>query len=215
MQLAGVVFQACSIDHSDISPFRINDLRTVRNSVAKNPSNPGFLDAIWFQQFAARCSSNRLRNCVRPSRVVRSLTAILMPETRRILGLLPCRKADDNQRSSDRDRGPNQIRCARSLPLDLPEPDERRSDVNPAVRGVGAARERRIGARQCHREPNEVADSSQRQPHRPVTRSQAQNAKQPAISRKAATTKTSMFFMACRTSRLETHACPRDRSGRA
>ena len=27
MQLAGIVFQACSIDHSDISPFRINNLR--------------------------------------------------------------------------------------------------------------------------------------------------------------------------------------------
>src|SRR6185295_9307375 len=37
MQLAGIVFQACSIDHSDISPFRINDLRTVWNSVAQNP----------------------------------------------------------------------------------------------------------------------------------------------------------------------------------
>jgi hypothetical protein len=30
-------FQACSIDHSDISPFRINDLRAVRISVAQNP----------------------------------------------------------------------------------------------------------------------------------------------------------------------------------
>src|SRR5213079_1893219 len=30
-------FQACSIDHSDISPFRINHLRAVRNSVAQNP----------------------------------------------------------------------------------------------------------------------------------------------------------------------------------
>ena len=28
MQLAGVVFQACSFNHSDISPFRINNLRT-------------------------------------------------------------------------------------------------------------------------------------------------------------------------------------------
>ena len=30
-------FQACSFNHSDISPFRINDLRTVWNSVAQNP----------------------------------------------------------------------------------------------------------------------------------------------------------------------------------
>src|SRR4026209_333988 len=27
MQLAGIVFQACSFNHSDISPFRLNDLR--------------------------------------------------------------------------------------------------------------------------------------------------------------------------------------------
>jgi len=37
MQLAGVVFQACSIDHSDISPFRIDDLRAARNSLSQNP----------------------------------------------------------------------------------------------------------------------------------------------------------------------------------
>ena len=30
-------FQACSIDHSDISPFRIKHLRTARNSVTQNP----------------------------------------------------------------------------------------------------------------------------------------------------------------------------------
>src|SRR6186997_270034 len=30
-------FQACSFNHSDISPFRINDLRAVPNSVAQNP----------------------------------------------------------------------------------------------------------------------------------------------------------------------------------
>ena len=30
-------FQACSIDHSDISPFRINELRAARTSVAQNP----------------------------------------------------------------------------------------------------------------------------------------------------------------------------------
>src|SRR5262245_45056496 len=33
----GVDFQTCSIDHSDISPFRINELRTVWKSVAQNP----------------------------------------------------------------------------------------------------------------------------------------------------------------------------------
>ena len=34
---AGVNFQACLIDRSSISPFRINDLRTAWNSVAQNP----------------------------------------------------------------------------------------------------------------------------------------------------------------------------------
>ena len=33
MSVAGFVFQACLIDHSSISPFRINDLRTVEKSV--------------------------------------------------------------------------------------------------------------------------------------------------------------------------------------
>ena len=37
MSLARFAFQACSIDHSDISPFRINHLRAVWNSVAQNP----------------------------------------------------------------------------------------------------------------------------------------------------------------------------------
>jgi hypothetical protein len=36
LHAARVAFQACSIDHSDISPFRINELRPVRNSVAQN-----------------------------------------------------------------------------------------------------------------------------------------------------------------------------------
>jgi hypothetical protein len=43
MQLAGVVFQACSIDRSDISPFRINNLqsRTGRDQrLAQVPTLP-------------------------------------------------------------------------------------------------------------------------------------------------------------------------------
>src|SRR5437764_10389080 len=37
-------FQACSFNHSDISPFRIKHLRAVWNSVAQNlPSNPAAL----------------------------------------------------------------------------------------------------------------------------------------------------------------------------
>jgi len=37
MSLARFAFQACSFNHSDISPFRINHLRAVWNSVAQNP----------------------------------------------------------------------------------------------------------------------------------------------------------------------------------
>jgi hypothetical protein len=40
VSLAGFAFQACSFNHSDISPFGINELRTILNSVAQNrPSN--------------------------------------------------------------------------------------------------------------------------------------------------------------------------------
>ena len=37
MRLTRVAFQACSIDHSDISPFRINDLRAARIRISQNP----------------------------------------------------------------------------------------------------------------------------------------------------------------------------------
>ena len=37
VSVAGFVFQACSIDHSDISPFRINELRSVWTSLSQNP----------------------------------------------------------------------------------------------------------------------------------------------------------------------------------
>ena len=42
MSVAGFVFHACSIDHADISPFRINMWRAVQNNVTQNPpSNLG------------------------------------------------------------------------------------------------------------------------------------------------------------------------------
>jgi hypothetical protein len=52
---ARVDFQACSIDHSDISPFRINDLRRPENSLSQNaPSLLRFCDAICIQQFTGK-----------------------------------------------------------------------------------------------------------------------------------------------------------------
>jgi hypothetical protein len=78
MSVARFAFQACSIDHSDISPFKINDLRTVRNRVAENPpSNPDVprcdLDSAVYRRAALR----HPENCVRPPNVAGSLTAIL------------------------------------------------------------------------------------------------------------------------------------------
>jgi hypothetical protein len=53
MLVASFAFQACSIDHSDISPFRINHLRAVQNSVAQNPpSNTALRELICLQPFA-------------------------------------------------------------------------------------------------------------------------------------------------------------------
>src|SRR3954451_10213516 len=54
-------FQACSIDHSDISPFRINHLRAVWNSVAQNlpsipPVPPCNLDSTTYGLYVQRSS---------------------------------------------------------------------------------------------------------------------------------------------------------------
>src|SRR4029079_7763650 len=70
---AGVNFQACSFNHSDISPLTINHLRAVRNSVAQNPPSRisdsicPLVPVVW--RPARRDDS---ANCVRPSNVVRS-----------------------------------------------------------------------------------------------------------------------------------------------
>ena len=83
----GVDFQACSIDHSDISPFRINHLRAVWNGVAENPpSNPSVqrfgLDSVTCE----RADIESRANCVRPSNVARSLTEISAAQPPRIIG---------------------------------------------------------------------------------------------------------------------------------
>ena len=71
----GINFQACSIDHSDISPFRINDLRTVRNSVAQNPpSNRTVPRCCLYSGVCGRAEIRLRGNCVRPLNVRRSLT---------------------------------------------------------------------------------------------------------------------------------------------
>src|SRR6266404_6403431 len=76
-------FQACSIDHSDISPFRINELRPVLNSVAQNPpsriSDSRCRVASIVYRHAHRDANV---NCVRPINLARSLTGIL--ESKRV-----------------------------------------------------------------------------------------------------------------------------------
>jgi hypothetical protein len=75
--LARFAFQACSIDHSDISPFRINQLRTVWNRIAQNlPSRTSDLRCPVAAIVCRHMRGDMKRNCVRPSNVVRSLTAI-------------------------------------------------------------------------------------------------------------------------------------------
>jgi hypothetical protein len=74
---AGVNFQACSIDHSDISPFKINDLRAVWIRIAQKP--PSRISNSRCPLVSTVCRHARRKdkaNCVRPPNALRSLTAI-------------------------------------------------------------------------------------------------------------------------------------------
>src|SRR5436305_7655849 len=83
MQLAGVVFQACAIDHSGISPFRINHLRAVWNSVAQNPPSRISVSRCRVAPIVYRHAHRDAQvNCVRPLNLARSLTGIL--ESKRV-----------------------------------------------------------------------------------------------------------------------------------
>ena len=43
-------FQACSFNHSDISPFRINSLRAVADQITRNGLDVlAFYDHVWIQ----------------------------------------------------------------------------------------------------------------------------------------------------------------------
>ena len=67
MQLTGIVFQACSFNHSDISPFRINDLRAPRRDYRTRrrpflaPTRSCLNSATW-----SDLKADVHRNCVRP-----------------------------------------------------------------------------------------------------------------------------------------------------
>ena len=62
MSVARFVFQACSFNHSDISPFRINKLRAVLNSVAQTLLHEYRIRyVLLFQSFADAGVSMRAR----------------------------------------------------------------------------------------------------------------------------------------------------------
>ena len=67
VQLAGIAFQACSIDHSDISPFRINELRPLTNRLIAHVVAAQTLSQILFgfSEFRNLELAQR-ENCVRP-----------------------------------------------------------------------------------------------------------------------------------------------------
>jgi hypothetical protein len=82
MSLARFAFQACSFNHSDISPFRISDLRAVWNSAAQTPLQTYRSQCDLHSAVCRHDEPERRSNCVRPPRVPRSLTAILSSGTR-------------------------------------------------------------------------------------------------------------------------------------
>ena len=79
VSVAGFAFQACSIDHSDISPFRIKHLRVVWNSVAQNPPS-NRCDSISDLRSVSceRARTNRSRKLCQTSNVFESLTALAL-----------------------------------------------------------------------------------------------------------------------------------------
>ena len=76
---AGVNFQACSFNHSDISPFRINQLRAVATNYRTRRSNSAIVrpsrsysTISWVRRSIVET------NCVTPHDLVRPLTAIVV-----------------------------------------------------------------------------------------------------------------------------------------
>ena len=70
-------FQACSFNHSDISPFRINKLRAVANNYRTRRSNSGIVRPSRSYSTISRVRRSIVEtNCVTPH-LVRSITAIV------------------------------------------------------------------------------------------------------------------------------------------
>ena len=72
-------FQACSFNHSDISPFRINKLRAVATNYRTRRSNSGIVRPSRSYSTISRVRRSIVEtNCVTPHNLVRSLTAIVV-----------------------------------------------------------------------------------------------------------------------------------------
>ena len=71
----GINFQACSFNHSDISPFRINALRAAKHqNIARHPRLPTSLTSRVNPKVYGRHTAAVRGNCVRHRNVLRSLT---------------------------------------------------------------------------------------------------------------------------------------------
>jgi hypothetical protein len=113
---AGFVFQACSIDHSDISPHlestscgrSASDYRTRRRI-------PNRFCILFAFSGLKRAKTGVRLNCVRPSNVLRSLTAICQPPTPRK------ERADDSRQYANvRERGQGDCSRADADPRERP-----------------------------------------------------------------------------------------------
>src|SRR6188472_2446887 len=59
MSVARFAFQACSFNHSDISPFRINELRAVRNLLSPKCVRPPNLGSVTEPHPRSPCSPDQ------------------------------------------------------------------------------------------------------------------------------------------------------------
>ena len=72
-------FQACSIDHSDISPFKINHLRAIWNSVTQNPPSKAAVRRCGLDSAVYRRGSSwHQSKLCKTSYVAKSLTVIVI-----------------------------------------------------------------------------------------------------------------------------------------
>src|SRR5258708_7893987 len=72
----------------------------------------------------------------------------------------------DDQRPDDGDGRADEVSCVRTLGFHDPQPQQGGRDINPAVGGVRASGERRVGPRQRHGKRNQAGHSEERDERR-------------------------------------------------